>query len=63
MIFNSKVEFWKWKNSEDAPEQGHYAIDEGVRFNYRIDNIGALIEARYLKKTEKNRLGVNVPIN
>ena len=63
MIFNSKVEFWKWKNSEDAPEQGHYAIDEDVRFNYRIDNIGALIEARYLKKTEKNRLGVNVPIN
>lgn len=27
MEFNSKVEYWVWKNSENAPYRGYYAID------------------------------------
>lgn len=26
MEFNSKEEYWVWKNSEDAPYRGRYAI-------------------------------------
>lgn len=63
MIFNSRVEFCIWKDSEDAPEKGLYAIDGDVRFGYGIDDIRALIENRYLVKKGKGRFDVNVPIN
>lgn len=63
MEFNSKVEYWAWKNSNDAPYRGHYAIDGDVCFNYSIDDIRALIENRYLVKKEKGRFDVSVAIN
>lgn len=63
MEFNSKVEYWVWKNSEDAPYQGRYAIDEGTHFNYNISDIRALIESKDLTKEEKGYFSVNVPIN
>lgn len=36
MEFNSKVEYWVWKNSENAPYRGYYAIDGDACFNYPI---------------------------
>ena len=55
MEFNSKVEYWVWKNSENAPYRGYYAIDGDACFNYPINDIRALIENRYLIKKEKGR--------
>ena len=63
MEFNSKVEYWVWKNSENAPYRGYYAIDGDACFNYPINDIRALIENRYLIKKEKGRFDVNVAIN
>lgn len=63
MEFNSKVEYWIWKDSENAPCRGHHAIDGDSCFNYSIDDIRALIENRYLVKKEKGRFGVSVAIN
>ena len=50
MEFNSKVEYWVWKNSDAAPDRGHYAIDGDTHFNYNIDNIRTLIEIKDLSK-------------
>lgn len=63
MEFNSKVEYWIWKDSENASCRGHHAIDGDVCFNYSIDDIRALIENRYLVKKEKGRFDVSVAIN
>ena len=63
MKFNSKVEYWIWKDSENAPCRGHHAIDGDACFNYSIDDIRALIENRYLVKKEKGRFDVSVAIN
>lgn len=53
MEFNSKVEYWVWKNSDAAPDRGHYAIDGDTHFNYNIDNIRTLIESKDLSKEEE----------
>ncbi|MBM6759352.1 hypothetical protein [Bacteroides mediterraneensis] len=63
MEFNSKVEYWIWKDSENASCRGHHAIDGDACFNYSIDDIRALIENRYLVKKEKGRFDVSVAIN
>lgn len=63
MEFNSKWEYWVWKNSDDAPFRGRYVIDGGTHFNYNIDDIRALIEDRDLTKEEKGYSIVNIPIN
>lgn len=63
MEFNSKVEYWAWKNSNDAPYRGHYAIDGDTHFNYNIDNIRTLIESKDLSNEEEGYFSVNVPIN
>lgn len=63
MEFNSKVEYWVWKNSDDAPYRGHYAIDGDTHFNYNIDDIRTFIESKDLSKEEKGYFSVNVPIN
>ena len=63
MDFNSNVEYWVWKNSENAPYRGHHVIDGDACFNYPINDIRALIENRYLIKKEKGRFDVNVAIN
>ena len=57
------MEYWVWKNSENAPYRGYYAIDGDAYFNYPINDIRALIENRYLIKKEKGRFDVNVAIN
>ena len=49
MEFNSKVEYWVWKNSDAAPDRGHYAIDGDTHFNYNIDNIILLSDKIDLK--------------
>lgn len=64
MDFNSKEEFWKWKNSEANPYRGFYATgEEETQFNYSIDNITALIENSNLTKKEKGRFEVKEAIN
>lgn len=63
MKFNSKVEYWVWKDSDDAPYRGHYAIDGDTHFNYSIDDIRTFIESKDLSKEEKGYFSVNVPIN
>lgn len=63
MEFNSKVEYWIWKDSENAPCRGHHAIDGDACFNYSIDDIRTLIESKDLSKEEEGYFSVNVPIN
>lgn len=63
MKFNSRVAYWVWKDSEDAPYKGHYAIGEDACFTYPITDIRGLIENRNLIKKENGHLGVNVAIN
>ena len=54
MEFNSKVEYWAWKNNDNSPARGHYKIENTVvHFNYSIVNIGDLIEEKDLI-TEEN---------
>lgn len=54
MEFNSKVEYWAWKNNDNSPVRGHYKIENTVvHFNYSIVNIGDLIEEKDLI-TEEN---------
>ena len=53
MKFNSKGEYWAWKNNDNSPARGHYKIENTVHFNYSIVNIGDLIEEKDLI-TEEN---------
>lgn len=63
MVFNSRVQFWVWKGSDDASEKGHYAIDGDACFNYAINDVRDLIERRYLEKKKEGVFCVNVAIN
>lgn len=63
MEFKSKVEYWSWMNSVNAPYKGHHAIDGDVCFTYPITDIRCLIENASLQKKGKERFDVNVAIN